>query len=86
MQRLCQYRNALGEPRQGIHSFRIFDIAVFDVLLTFALAYVVNLVGNVQNYWLALLYTFIVGIFMHWLFCVDTTVNRFLFPSAVVVE
>ena len=37
---LCKYKNALGRPGKGIHSFRIANIAVVDVALTFVLAYV----------------------------------------------
>ena len=75
---LCQYKNALGVPGQGIHSFRIFDIAVFDVLLTFALAYVIKFIGKFESYGLVLFYTFLAGIILHWLFCVETTVQKFL--------
>ena len=35
---LCKYKNALGRPGKGIHSFRIANIAVVDVLLTFAIS------------------------------------------------
>ena len=38
---LCEYKNMLGEVRKGIHSVRLFDIAVIDVLLTFLSAYVI---------------------------------------------
>ncbi len=31
---LCRYKNALGKPGKGIHSFRIANIAVADGLLT----------------------------------------------------
>lgn len=75
----CEYKNALGVPGKGIHSYRIFNIAVVDVLLTFVLAYVIKLVGNYESYWYVLLYTFVAGILLHWVFCVDTTVNKVLF-------
>ena len=39
----CKYSGILGKPREGIHSFRIFDIAIVDVILTFVLAWFINL-------------------------------------------
>jgi hypothetical protein len=88
MKRLCQYANILGIPGQGVHSIRIFNIAVVDVLLTFVLAYFIYKMLNKKsshpwyinlNFWIILGLCFLVGIAMHWLFCVDTAVNRFLF-------
>lgn len=31
---LCKYKDALGEPGKGIHSYRLFGIAIADVLMT----------------------------------------------------
>lgn len=31
---LCKYKDILGRPNEGVHSFRIFNIAIVDVLLT----------------------------------------------------
>lgn len=76
----CKYKNLLGEPRKGIHSYRVWDIAVFDVLLTFALAYWIA-VSNDWEYYSTLVYTFIMGIIVHWLFCVNSTVNEAVFGT-----
>jgi hypothetical protein len=35
---LCEYSDIFGKPNQGIHSIRIFDIAIVDVLLTIIVA------------------------------------------------
>lgn len=77
MTRLCQYKNALGIPGKGIHSIRIFNIAIVDVILTFLLALIISYLMG-YTYWKVLLAVFILGIFLHWVFCVDTTVNRVL--------
>ena len=34
---LCDYKNILGEPNKGLHKYRIFNIAIVDVLLTIVL-------------------------------------------------
>ena len=75
--RLCQYRDLLGKPGQGIHSFRVFGIAVADVVSTvFGAGLITWATGT--NFFLALLGLFVLGVLLHWLFCVPTTVNRML--------
>lgn len=75
---LCAYKDALGVPGQGVHSYRIFNVAVVDVALTFVLAYFVSWLFD-TTYLLAVLMSFGAGIFLHWLFCVKTTINKLLF-------
>lgn len=31
-----------SEPRQGIHSIRVFDVAIVDVILTLVAAYIIS--------------------------------------------
>ena len=75
---LCKFKDALGKPKEGIHSYRIFNIAIMDVIFTFILAYIISLVFN-MNYLISLLLTFILGFVLHYLFCVDTTINTFVY-------
>jgi hypothetical protein len=72
----CKYANILGKPGTGIHSIRIMDIAVVDVLLTFLLAYFTK--GN-HNFWKVLIIWFLIGIIVHRLFCVRTTIDKIIF-------
>ena len=72
----CPFANLFGAPRTGIHSIRIFDIAIIDVLFTCILAYFTK--GN-HKYFLVLLFWFIIGIILHKLFCVDTKIDSILF-------
>ena len=72
----CKYSGILGKPREGIHSFRIFDIAIVDVILTFVLAWFINLKLK-TNYFIVLLFCFLLGILLHKLFCVKTKINIF---------
>jgi len=87
---LCKFSNMLGKPGEGVHSFRIFDIAVVDVILTLVGAFFIYFIiktvlkiGDIEvNYWLYLIILFmlfILGIILHRLFCVKTTVDKFLF-------
>ena len=76
---LCQYKNILGKPGQGIHSYRIFNIAIVDVVLTIIGAYIIYLFLPKINYFVILILLFILGIILHKIFCVRTTIDKYLF-------
>ena len=77
MQNLCKYKNALGEPKKGVHSYRFLGFAIMDVLMTILGAYLISLATGFRfGYILAGL--FLLGIVLHRLFCVDTTVDRLI--------
>jgi hypothetical protein len=78
---LCKYKDIFGRPNEGGHSFRIFNIAIIDVVFT--------IIGGVLiarwlgiAIWKPVMVLFILGIFFHRLFCVRTTVDKLLFPNA----
>ena len=74
----CPYADILGKPGTGVHSIRLFNIAVFDVLLTVLLAYFTK---GPFNFWIVLLVWFIIGIIVHKIFCVNTTIGNFIFDD-----
>jgi hypothetical protein len=76
----CQFKNLFGEPGTGVHSIRIpiLDIALVDTAMTFVLALAIQKMFHLPNFWEVLLWTFIVGEIMHWLFCSKTRVIKFL--------
>ena len=70
----------LGKPKEGVHSIRYLNIAVVDVLLTILLAkFIQYYFMKEYSIWLVLFLTFVLGIFMHRLFCVRTTMDKLLF-------
>ncbi len=77
---LCKYKDIIGKPNTGIHSYRIFNIAYIDVLVTLLGAYVISLYVSYTFTTVAIV-VFIVGIIAHRLFCVRTTVDKTLFPE-----
>ena len=77
---LCKYRNMLGVPGKGVHSYRIFNIAIVDVILTLIVAYIISYVFKKSFLWVSII-LFVLGIILHRLFCVRTTVDKILFPS-----
>lgn len=74
----CPYKNALGEPGKGVHSARFAGLAVFDVLGTLVGGYGISVVTGMSVYESTLI-LFLLGIILHRLFCVDTTLDRLLF-------
>ena len=77
---LCQYKNILGKVGEGVHSLRFIDLAVVDVLLTILGSYILSSIFH-WNFWITLIVVFILGIILHRLFCVRTTIDKLLFPN-----
>jgi hypothetical protein len=78
---LCKYKNILGEPGKGVHSYKIFNISVVDVILTLIVAFIISYIFKKSFLWTSII-LFIIGIILHRLFCVRTTIDKFLFPNA----
>lgn len=74
----CEYSNIFGEPGQGIHSIRLFNIAMVDVIATILVAYLISKYFSI-DYTITLITLFVCGIILHRLFCVRTTVDKLLF-------
>ena len=75
---LCKYKDALGVPNQGVHKYRLFNVAIVDVILTIVLAVIISYIFSV-NFFITLIILFLLGIVMHRIFCVRTTVDKILF-------
>ena len=48
---LCKYKNILGVPGNGVHSYRIFNIAIVDVILTVIVAYIISYIFKKSFFW-----------------------------------
>ena len=77
---LCRYKDIFGRPREGAHAYRIFDIAVVDVVATVFVAFLVARIFSL-SFWKSLVVLFIIGILSHRAFCVRTTVDKWVFPN-----
>lgn len=75
---LCKYKDIFGRPREGAHAYRIFDVAVVDIAATIVVAFIIaRAFGFV--FWKSLVVLFILGIILHRMFCVRTTVDKWVF-------
>ena len=75
-QNMCRYKNIFGKPNQGIHSIRLFNLAIIDVIMALIAGYLIGLYFN--HVWLGIIGFFTLGIIMHAVFCVDTTISKML--------
>ena len=75
---LCKYNNYFGEPGKGVHSHRIFNIAIVDVAMTLIGAVIISYLSGIKFIWSAL-GLFLVGILLHRVFCVKTTLDKAIF-------
>ena len=76
----CKYKNLFGRPGEGIHAYRLFDIAIIDVLAVIIGA---KIISNSYKtpFFNTLIILFIIGIIFHRLFCVKTTIDKLLFNN-----
>lgn len=78
----CKYRDIFGKVGKGVHSYRICNIAIVDVVCTILLALLIYWIKPRKinlSFPLILLILFIFGIICHRLFCVRTTIDKLLF-------
>ena len=71
----------LGIVNTGIHSYRIFNIAYMDVIIVLLSAIWIAWAMK-WSYTKTIIGVFISGIIVHRMFCVRTTVDKWLFPNA----
>jgi len=78
MSYLCEYKNIFGKPKEGVHSYRILNIAMVDFIGTLIIALLISILFKKSFLWVSLI-LFILGIILHRLFCVRTTIDKLLF-------
>jgi hypothetical protein len=74
----CTYKDSLGIPGKGVHQHYL-GLAMFDILATVILAECIVYFFQTTRIW-TLLACFLTGIVLHRLFCVRTTIDKYLFP------
>jgi len=73
-------KNLIGTVNKGVHKYKIFNIAVFDVIVTIVSAKLIAVLF--KKYFICiLLWLLKLSIVVHRWKGVRTTVDRFLFPN-----
>lgn len=82
---LCQYKDIFGKPNEGVHMYRLYDIAIVDAIFTILGGIIIAYMFSF-DYVQTIVLLFILGIIMHRMFCVDTTINKFIFGKQIKNE
>ena len=72
-----EYKNILGEPNKGVHSYRFMDAALADYAMTIMLAAFISFKFKVPLV-LSTICCFSLGLFLHFLFGVPTSSLKFM--------
>jgi fatty acid desaturase len=75
---LCPYRHSLGKENEGIHSYRLFDLAIVDVIMTIVGAFFIAYIFE-QNFIIVFIILMLMAILLHYIFNVNTTINKIIF-------
>ena len=75
---ICPYKYIFGKPNEGAHSYRIFNISMVDVICTIIGAYFISKYWNIDIKEITIV-LFLLGIIVHRIFCVETTIDKLLF-------
>jgi len=81
MSGLCKYKDVLGEVGKGVHSYRFIGVSISDVIMTLIGALLISYFTG-KSFLMVAAILFILGIILHRLFCVRTTIDKLLFPNA----
>ena len=75
----CDLRSIFGKERDGVHKYRdpFFDTAIVDTILTILGSIIISYFFKI-NIIKSLIILFVLSILLHYLFCVETTTNKFI--------
>ena len=74
---LKEYKDILGKPKQGVHSYRILDVALTDYLMTIIGAFIISYYTEIPVV-ITTIGLFVIGIILHIIFGVPTNTTRWL--------
>ena len=74
---LNKFKNVLGIPKRGVHSYRILNTAVVDYIFTLIAAFITSYATTIPLV-LTTIGWFILGLALHILFGVQTSTLTFL--------
>lgn len=72
-----KYRHILGKEKQGVHSYRFMDVALFDYILTIILAFLLTYITSIPVE-ITTIFSFFIGIVSHLLFGVRSNTTKWL--------
>jgi len=79
---LYKYRHIFGKENEGLHSYRLFGIAIVDFAMTVIFAFIISYYFNYNIIFIFIL-LMLLAIVLHYIFGVNTTINKFLFGKII---
>lgn len=67
----CKYKDIFGKPNEGIHKYRIFGFAFWDLFFTFLASLLISMYFKIHIV-ISFIVLFMIGVYLHLLFCVKT--------------
>lgn len=78
---LCKFKDILGKPFLGFHKIHFGNVALFDLLLTLGIAIGLSYIPKSPPLTIWLIILFLIAMFLHILFCVNTSVNNWMYGN-----
>jgi hypothetical protein len=78
MYSLCKHKHIFGVEGQGFHSYRVFNIAILDLLGTVVISWLIAATLNVYFVYVFVI-AMVLAIILHRILCVKTTINKIIF-------
>jgi len=75
---LCKYKDIIGKPGEGAHSYRFLGVSIVDVLSVLLAAFLISWIYKIHVFY-TIIPLFFSGIILHRMFCVNSAMDRFLF-------
>ena len=72
---LCKFKDIFGKVKEGPHSYRIFNIAIVDTVLTIIIGFFIAKYFKLKLIYV-LIVLFILAVIIHKIFCVETTLTK----------
>jgi hypothetical protein len=76
----CRYRHIFGVENEGVHKYRLLNIAIVDTVLTMIVAFTFALYFKI-SFLLVFFVLLIIATLLHRLFCVETTLTKLAFNN-----
>lgn len=76
----CSYRHIFGIEKEGVHKYRLFNIAIVDTILTMLLAFALALYFK-TSFLLVFFILIVIATLLHRLFCVESTLTKMAFGT-----
>lgn len=76
----CAYRHIFGVEGEGVHKYRVFNIAIVDTVLTILGSWLLSRYLGL-SFLAVFLFVMVLGVLVHRLFCVQTTLTKWVFDE-----